>query len=717
MAPLAWFVTAPSLAGVMAAGMATVLFVQRRRSVFNRSLAGLLALVALANLADGIGLVDEAHALFWREVAMAAGLIQPAAVLYAGLAFLTPAESSKQVSPVWRARIIGIGGGIMAVVTITGFVFQWEVAADEPAAMSLTSWGRVAYVFIVIGMALGLAQLELILRASREPFRHKLKFIVIGLGGLAGYQIYEASQMLLFPIWQAEQVVVSSIVTFMALCLIAHGLRRSRLREALVHAYVSHQALVGSVTFIIIGLYLLTIGTVGSWLREANHPLGVGLSVVVTFTAIVGLVVAAFSKTVRAEIRRFITRNFHRSKYDYRMQWLQTTEAFQGAADKNSIMDRLLDVLIKTFLATEVSIWSFRQADQRFCLVRSMTGKIEPEPIEQSHPIVTALRKRDSAVWVEPQATGTQDRFLVPTDPLRTSGVALCFPIRTQGHVIAFISLGPQLRGALYGTDDEDLLRGIAHHVGMLLSHATLTEDRQASAELEALHRFAVFCVHDLKNLAARLSLVAQNAERHGRDPAFQESAMRTVKDSAFKMVDLMSKLSLRSVKPPQAGTPEPVDLSAVLNDIIAPMKRDPTVRLSVTGAPVPPIMAVRDQIHQLLLNVVLNAKQAVGGNGQISVALAQHKGSVIVTVDDTGGGIPPVMLESLFRPSQSGRPGGLGIGLYQCRQIVEAHQGTIQVRSEVGKGTHVRIELPVCQSAGNREKSGLPHPAMSVPM
>lgn len=126
--------------------------------------------------------------------------------------------------------------------------------------------------------------------------------------------------------------------------------------------------------------------------------------------------------------------------------------------------------------------------------------------------------------------------------------------------------------------------------------------------------------------------------------------------------------------------------------------------------------MAVRDQIHQLLLNVVLNAKQAIGGDGQISVALAQQNGSVIVTVDDTGGGIPPVMLESLFRPSQSVRPGGLGIGLYQCKQIVQAHRGTIQVRSEAGKGTHVRIELPAHQSAGDGAESGLPHPAMSLP-
>ena len=177
---------------------------------------------------------------------------------------------------------------------------------DGQAAIALAAWGRIPYVFVVIGMALGLAQLELVLRASREPVRHRLKFIVIGLGGLAGYQIYQASQMLLFPVWQAEHVLVSSVVTAMALVSDRLRVGANRLREVLVNTYVSQQALFGSVTFIVIGLYLLAVGAVGEWIRQTNQPLGVGLSVLVVFGSLVGLAVAAFSKTVRAEIRRFL---------------------------------------------------------------------------------------------------------------------------------------------------------------------------------------------------------------------------------------------------------------------------------------------------------------------------------------------------------------------------------------------------------------------------
>ena len=167
-----------------------------------------------------------------------------------------------------------------------------------------------------------------------------------------------------------------------------------------------NRLLFGTVTFIVIGLYLLTVGVVGEWIRRTNQPLGVGLSVLVVFGGLVGLVVAVFSKTMRAEIRRFLTRNFYRSKYDYRAKWLQVTEAFQEAANQEAIMDRLLDLLIKTFATTTISIWTFRAADRRFCQTRSVTAEKEPYPIDLSHPVIMKLRKSDEPVLLEEGMVG-----------------------------------------------------------------------------------------------------------------------------------------------------------------------------------------------------------------------------------------------------------------------------------------------------------------------
>jgi putative PEP-CTERM system histidine kinase len=696
MALATWFSIASGLVVAIAGGMACLLFIRRKASASHRSLAVLLVATAMAHLANAAGLLDEPHALLWRAIAMVAELAQPALLLYVGLAFLSPIERSHDTSVRWRARVIGVVGMLLAVCAVTGQVFERKVFDDGQAAIVLASWGSIPYAFILTGMALGLAQLELVLRASREPARHKLKFIVIGLGGLAGLQIYQASQMLLFPVWQAQHVLVGSVATAMALCLTAYGLGRTRLREVLVHAYVSQQALFGSVTFIMCGLYLLVVGVIGEWLRRSDQPLGVGFSIVVVFGALVGLVVAVFSKTVRADVRRFLNRNFYRSKHDYRAQWLQVTEAFEQAASRESIMDRLFDFLIKTFPTTEMSLWSFRETDRRFCHIRSMKTEKEPASLELFHPVIVQLLEKDEAVVIQDAWSRNSAGSSSGDDPLIAAGVTLCFPIRAQGRVTAFIALGRQLRGEAYGPDDCDLLRGISHHVGALLSHASLAEERRASAELEALHRFSVFCLHDLKNLAARLSLVAQNAEAHGKDPAFQESAMRTVADTANKMTMLMSKLSLKSFDPMSMAMPESIDISTLVDETVAPIRVKEHVRLYVSGVPVPPVMAVREQLHQVILNLVLNAKQAIGEKGKISIVIEESNGFVVVTVSDTGSGIPDSMLESLFRPLQSRKPGGLGVGLYQSKQIVEAHQGTILVQSQEGVGTQVRIALPI---------------------
>lgn len=679
------FPLAAFLAAMFAAGLACWLYVKRREAPLNISLAALSGLVSFVHIANGCGLLDEPHGLLWRRIALAFELCLPAALMYAGLRF-SPPPSNRE----WYVRLMGLLGLLLAGMTMTDQVIV-PIPLDEGGILfSMTPWGHVPYVFIVIMMAIGLAQLEAILRSSSELTRYRLKLILIGLGGLGGYQIYQASQMLMFSTWRAEHVLLFSVVSTISLGLLTLGIARSRFKELLVNTYVSQQALVGSVTFIVIGGYLLVIGVIGEWLRRINQPLGPEFSVVVVFGALVALAVLAMSKTSRSEMRRLLSRNFYRSRYDYRAEWLRVTESFQLATTKEAILDCLLDLLAKTFSTTTIAIWVLREADRRYCQARPAASVTST--LELTHPAIRQLVEKDEPVLLCETPTGSADA----KDPLTQAGAVLCFPIRAQGQLVAFVMLGKQPHGESYGSDDSDLLHGICHHVGALFSHVRLAEEQQASAELDALHRFSVFCLHDLKNLAARLSLVAQNVEDHRHDPAFQESALRTVADTAKKMTGLMSKLSRQSFSSPAAGQVGELDLSSLIEEVVAPLRQDNLVRVHLSGSPAPPVLAVREQIQKVLLNVLLNARQAIAEQGDISITIAQSNGFAIITVDDTGRGVPPHMLENLFRPSQSGRPGGLGIGLYQCKKMIEEHGGTIQLRSEEGKGTQVQIALPL---------------------
>jgi signal transduction histidine kinase len=106
------------------------------------------------------------------------------------------------------------------------------------------------------------------------------------------------------------------------------------------------------------------------------------------------------------------------------------------------------------------------------------------------------------------------------------------------------------------------------------------------------------------------------------------------------------------------------------------------------------------DQIHQVLLNLLLNALQAIDGKGEITVRLRLQGAAAVVDVTDTGRGIPTEHLPNIFRPFYTTKADGTGLGLSLARRIVEDHQGKIEVTSTVGQGTTFSVMLPLQRRA-----------------
>ncbi len=108
-----------------------------------------------------------------------------------------------------------------------------------------------------------------------------------------------------------------------------------------------------------------------------------------------------------------------------------------------------------------------------------------------------------------------------------------------------------------------------------------------------------------------------------------------------------------------------------------------------------------RDQFGSVITNLLLNARDAIQPGGEISVETNQSNGWAILSVADNGCGMSPAFLKaSLFRPFQTTKKKGLGIGMFQSKMIVEAHRGKIQVDSEPGAGTMIRVMLPLSRLA-----------------
>ncbi len=112
--------------------------------------------------------------------------------------------------------------------------------------------------------------------------------------------------------------------------------------------------------------------------------------------------------------------------------------------------------------------------------------------------------------------------------------------------------------------------------------------------------------------------------------------------------------------------------------------------------ADLPLVNLDRDVFKQALLNLMLNAQQAMSGGGELTIQAVREPNTVTLSLIDTGKGMPPDVVARAWQPFFSTRQGGTGLGLPTTRKIIEAHGGTIDVQSEVSRGTKFTIRLPI---------------------
>jgi hypothetical protein len=169
---------------------------------------------------------------------------------------------------------------------------------------------------------------------------------------------------------------------------------------------------------------------------------------------------------------------------------------------------------------------------------------------------------------------------------------------------------------------------------------------------------------------------------------------MLGVSGTVEKMKRLIEHVSVFSREP--ALHRKSIDLNDLIRDTIREMKASIKSRIVENYPALPAIRVDRDQMKKVITNLVLNADEATGANGEIRIQTAPGNGIIRVTVSDNGSGIPKDYLEkNLFRMFSTTKSTGFGVGLFQSKRIVEAHSGKIEVESAVGKGTTFTILLP----------------------
>lgn len=289
----------------------------------------------------------------------------------------------------------------------------------------------------------------------------------------------------------------------------------------------------------------------------------------------------------------------------------------------------------------------------------------------------------------------------------------LVAPLYGKNGLIGALTVDNRRGGRPFTAEDSALLEGLSNQASIAVENARLVEDLRRSREqvrrvdrLGTLGTLAAGLAHEINNplVSIHTFLSMASAKRSEDDPEFwgeyHALACREV-ERIRGLVTTMQRLGRGGVGSQPRVT---VDVGEVASEVVTLLAREAElglVQLRLDRDPVAPkIAAVRDQIHQVLLNLVLNALAVTPPSGAIRVRTsgAADGSGLEIEISDTGPGIPPEHLEQIFDPffTTKGPDEGTGLGLMVCHRIVTDHGGSIDVTSRAGQGATFRVRLPV---------------------
>ena len=231
-----------------------------------------------------------------------------------------------------------------------------------------------------------------------------------------------------------------------------------------------------------------------------------------------------------------------------------------------------------------------------------------------------------------------------------------------------------------------------------------LRKQLEESQKMTALGELVSTTTHEFNNVLTTVINYAKLGMRH-KDAPTRDKSFEKIHDAGQRAAKITN--SILGFARNRAEGLEPTDLRRVFDDAMVLLEREMMkykIRVETQYENVPPALANGNQIQQVLLNLFINARQAMPSGGQLTLKLSHDPAlnMVEMTVRDTGSGMTPEVLKRIFEPRFSTKSGpdasgkgGSGLGLSMCRSIIEAHHGRIRVESAPGKGTAFVIKIP----------------------
>jgi putative PEP-CTERM system histidine kinase len=541
----------------------------------------------------------------------------------------------------------------------------------------------------------GLVLTEQLFRNLPTDSRWSVKPICIGLAGTFLFDFYLFSEATIFHITDPDALAARGFVhALMVPLLFVSGLRQ---RNWMSRLQFSRKVVFHSVAVTLAGLYLLFIAALGYYVRYFGGDWGRALQLGFIFIAGVLMVAVGFSGTLRARVRVWLGKHFFRYRYDYREEWLKFTRALSSHSNLEELNQHVIRGLADMVESPAGALWVKTPDRQHF---RQVARWNLPQ-LEMNEPVDSSLaRFMGQTGWVinlveYAKHPGRYTDMALPAWLSHVPDAWLLVPLRVAGEDLGFVLLANSRASWEVNWEVTDLLKTAATQAASFLAQMQAAEALLESRKFESFNRMSAFVVHDLKNIVTQLSLMMKNARRLKDNPEFQEDMMMTIEHALDRMKQMM--LQLREGAAPASGAVPGVDLSAIATEWAqAADKRGRVVKLDLHAN-----VLTRGHEERLkrvvghLIQNALDATEDVGGH--VWVRSFQFGSHACLEVGDNGVGMSADFINNrLFKPFQSTKAAGMGIGAYESAQYIQELGGKMTVDSQEGRGTVITLVLPL---------------------
>ncbi len=650
------------------------------------------SLVIAASISSAWSFVLAYKSLFFIDVVQLSVIEYAKSMSWLALLIFILTTSYRENSNRKIRKKVYYGSAVLAVILILPAFFE-TILGD----LSFVRKNEYLAVLSLLVTVIGIVLVEQVYRNTRIEQKWAIKFLCLGLLGMFVYDFYMYADALLYQridpsVWQARGFIYALTVPLLGLSIARDPLWSPEI-------FISRRVVFHTTTLLVSGIYLVVMGVAGYYVRDFGGNWGLVAQAIFLFATILLLILFISSRRIRARIYVLVNKHFYPYKYDYREEWLRFIRTLSASSEESELYHNTIKSIAQIIESPGGMLW-LREDNGFFVCVDSW----EMDHISDREPAETALPK----FLEEHEFVISVDEFLEQPEVYNRLGYLempewikkvqpwLIVPLIYNDLLIGFVVLDhAPARKKTFNWEDSDLLKTAARQVAAFLEQMNASKALAEAKQFESFNKMSTYVVHDIKNLVAQLSLISSNAEKHKDNPLFMEDVFKTINNSVTKMNKMMEVLSGKEA-PSKSSK---INIISVLEELVHH-------RQIAGGKPVPLlgcesdvfyVKADKNQLLAIFGHLVQNAQDATKDNGKISISQKRSTEGVVIEIEDTGSGMTEAFIKNhLFKPFKTTKGSkGMGIGVYEAREIIHAIGGKIEVSSKVDVGTRFKLTIP----------------------